>query len=185
SDDVGVVGVQFKLNGTPWGAEDTTSPYSMSWDTKKVDPGTYTIQAVARDAAGNRTTSAPVLVTITKRANVSEPVREGRIYVSVNGSINTALAISNDESDAAVISFYFTDANGVDFGHGAFTLEAKQSSSLFLSEAPFKLAGWIEGTLTFYSSLPVAVAALRSFTNERGDVLTTTLPVISPVTPTA
>src|SRR5262249_10953401 len=39
--------------------------------------------------------------------------------------------------------------------------------------------------LTFYSSLPVAVAALRTLTNEGGDLIMTTLPVTSPVSPTA
>jgi len=185
SDDVGVVGVQFKLNGTNWGAEDTTAPYSVSWNSKKVDPGIYTIQAVARDAAGNRSTSTPVSVTITKRGNISEPVREGRVYVNVNGPVNTALSVTNDESEATVVSFYFTDAAGIDFGHGTFTLEAKQSRSSFLNEAPFNLATLMEGTLTFYSSLPIAVAALRSLTNEGGELLMTRLPVTSPVTPTA
>ncbi|PYQ17752.1 MAG: hypothetical protein DMF81_26955, partial [Acidobacteria bacterium] len=33
SDNVGVVGVQFKLDGNNLGAEDTGAPYSMSWDT--------------------------------------------------------------------------------------------------------------------------------------------------------
>src|SRR5581483_4244983 len=33
SDNVGVVGVQFKLDGANLGAEDTTAPYSISWDT--------------------------------------------------------------------------------------------------------------------------------------------------------
>src|SRR6267154_6341248 len=33
SDNVGVVGVQFKLDGSNLGAEDTTAPYSVSWNT--------------------------------------------------------------------------------------------------------------------------------------------------------
>src|SRR6266850_307509 len=33
SDNVGVAGVQFKLDGANLGAEDTTSPYSVSWNT--------------------------------------------------------------------------------------------------------------------------------------------------------
>ena len=60
SDNVGVVGVQFKLDGANLGAEDTTSPYSVTWDTATVANGTHTLTAVARDAAGNSTTSAGV-----------------------------------------------------------------------------------------------------------------------------
>ena len=64
SDDVGVAGVQFLVNDTPLGAEDTSSPYSLSVDTTPADNGTYTLTARARDAAGNITTSAPVSVTV-------------------------------------------------------------------------------------------------------------------------
>src|SRR6185436_9259233 len=33
TDDVGVAGVQFLLDGQPLGSEDTTAPYGISWDT--------------------------------------------------------------------------------------------------------------------------------------------------------
>src|SRR5205085_816534 len=57
SDNVGVVGVQFRLDGAALGAEDTTAPYSIAWDTTTVANGSHTLSAVARDAAGNTTTS--------------------------------------------------------------------------------------------------------------------------------
>src|SRR5207244_3102792 len=64
SDNVGVVGVQFQLDGVNAGAEVTTPPYSVPWNTTTSSNGSHTITAVARDAAGNRTTSAPVTVTV-------------------------------------------------------------------------------------------------------------------------
>ena len=63
SDNVGVVGVQFKLDGANLGAEDTTSPYSVTWNTTSVANGSHTLAAVARDAASNQTT-APTLTVI-------------------------------------------------------------------------------------------------------------------------
>ncbi len=54
SDNVGVSGVQFRLDGAAIGAEDTSAPYSVSWDTTAATAGTHTLTAVARDAAGNR-----------------------------------------------------------------------------------------------------------------------------------
>src|SRR5205823_5637928 len=48
SDNVGVVGVQFKLDGANLGAEDTTAPYSVSWNTASVTNGSHTLTAVAR-----------------------------------------------------------------------------------------------------------------------------------------
>jgi hypothetical protein len=65
SDNVAVVGVQFKRGGANLGAEDTTSPYSVSWNTAGVANGSHTLTAVARDAAGNSTTSAGVAVTVS------------------------------------------------------------------------------------------------------------------------
>ena len=52
SDDVGVAGVQFRLGAVNLGSEDTSAPYSISWDTTTVSNGSYSITAVARDTAG-------------------------------------------------------------------------------------------------------------------------------------
>src|SRR5712675_3294514 len=51
SDNVGVVGVQFKVDGINLGAEDTAAPYAVSWDTTSASNGSHTLTAVARDAA--------------------------------------------------------------------------------------------------------------------------------------
>src|SRR5439155_3089083 len=63
SDNVGVVGVQFKLDGITLGPEVTAEPYSISWNTTLVSAGIRSLTAVARDAAGNTATSAAVSVT--------------------------------------------------------------------------------------------------------------------------
>ena len=36
TDDVGVAGVQFQLDGVSLGAEDTTAPYELAWNTATV-----------------------------------------------------------------------------------------------------------------------------------------------------
>ena len=64
SDNVGVVGVQFQYNGVNLGSEVASAPYAVTAYTTGVPNGTYTLTAVARDAAGNRTVSAPVTVTV-------------------------------------------------------------------------------------------------------------------------
>jgi len=64
SDNVGVVGVQFQLDGANLGAEDTTSPYSVSWNTTTASNGAHTLSAIARDAAGNKST-ATLSVTVS------------------------------------------------------------------------------------------------------------------------
>jgi hypothetical protein len=64
ADNVGVVGVQFQVDGTNLGAEDTTTPYSISWGSAATANGTHTLTAIARDAAGNTATSAPITVIV-------------------------------------------------------------------------------------------------------------------------
>ena len=68
TDNGTVAGVQFKVDGANAGAEDTTAPYSASWDTFSAGNGPHTLAAVARDAAGNTTTSASVGVTVQNTA---------------------------------------------------------------------------------------------------------------------
>src|SRR5256712_4644676 len=64
SDNVGVVGVQFKLDGANLGPEVTAAPYAISWNTTLVANGTHSLTAVARDAAGNTATATAVSVTV-------------------------------------------------------------------------------------------------------------------------
>ncbi len=103
-------------------------------------------------------------------------LRSGRIYAEVNGPVNTGLAVANPNVEAAVIRFYFTDATG-DFRNGSFTIAGNEQFTAFLNQAPFNGGSAVKGSFTFVSSVPVAVTALRGFTNERGEFLITTLPV--------
>jgi hypothetical protein len=82
SDDVGVVGVQFLLDGNPLGAQDTTPPYSISWNTSSTNDGDHVLTARARDAANNVASSAQVKVTVDK----SPP------DVTITGPTNTNVA---------------------------------------------------------------------------------------------
>lgn len=73
SDDIGVVGVQFKLDGTNLGIEDTLAPYTLTWNSGVVGNGTHTLTAVARDEAGNTTTSAGVTFTVSNGGGTTPP----------------------------------------------------------------------------------------------------------------
>ncbi|MBI3337452.1 MAG: PQQ-dependent sugar dehydrogenase [Candidatus Staskawiczbacteria bacterium] len=64
-DDVGVVGVQFFVDGNPIGLEDTDLPYGVDWDTRTVLNGSHTLTARARDMAGNTTISSNIAVNIS------------------------------------------------------------------------------------------------------------------------
>jgi hypothetical protein len=103
----------------------------------------------------------------------------GRIYAEIEGSVNTGLAIANPNDQAALLNFFFTDANGTDFGAGGFTIGPNQQIAAFLNQSPFNGPSSLRGTLTFRSTNPVAAITLRGFTNERSEFLITTLPVVS------
>ena len=53
SDNVGVVGVRFAIDGAGLGPEDVTPPYVVSWNTRDFANGPHVVRATARDLAGN------------------------------------------------------------------------------------------------------------------------------------
>jgi len=59
-----VAGVQFKLDGANLGAEDSSAPYTVPWNTVTASNASHTLVAVARDALGFQFASDPVTVTV-------------------------------------------------------------------------------------------------------------------------
>jgi arylsulfatase A-like enzyme len=55
-DNIGVLGVRFKLDGADLVPEDTVKPFTVAWNTATVLNGPHTLSISARDAAGNTTT---------------------------------------------------------------------------------------------------------------------------------
>ena len=88
ADNVGVASVQFQLDGANIGSVLTSAPYSFSLNTATYSNGSHTLRAIARDAAGNQSTSIAVTVTISNSTG-SLPL------VSVVASIPTAVLNSN------------------------------------------------------------------------------------------
>lgn len=74
SDNVGVAGVQFLLDGASLGAEVTTPPYQVAWSTTTASNGAHTLSARARDAAGNTATAANVSVTVSNTAGAAPTI---------------------------------------------------------------------------------------------------------------
>src|SRR5262249_23663086 len=100
SDNMGVVGVQFKVDGNNLGAEDTTNPYSVSWNTTTVANGNRTLTAVARDAAGNTKVSSPVTVNVANPEDATPPsTPTGVTATTVSATqINLAWSASTDNT---------------------------------------------------------------------------------------
>jgi fibronectin type 3 domain-containing protein len=101
SDDVQVAGVQFRVDGANLGAEDTSSPYSASWTTSAFPNGSHTLTAVARDSAGQTTTSAPVTVTVSNAAP-PPPTGLAAAYSFNAGSGSTAADSSGNGNGGSI-----------------------------------------------------------------------------------
>ncbi len=103
NDAASVAGVQFKLDGANLGTEDTTAPYSVSWDTKTTTNGTHTLTATARNASG-LTSTATTAVNVQNVAPPTAPTVT--ITTPVNGTTvsGNAQAVSATASDAASVA---------------------------------------------------------------------------------
>src|SRR5205823_12374297 len=99
SDNVGVAGVQFLLDGANLGAEDTAAPYSVAWDTTAATNSTHTLTARARDAAGNQTTSSVVTVTVSNTAPAGLVAAYG-----LNEGTGTTTADASGNSNTGTVS---------------------------------------------------------------------------------
>src|SRR2546425_1767923 len=107
SDNVGVAGVQFKLDGVNLGAEDTVAPYSVSWNTTLATSGTHSLTVVARDAAGNTATSAAVSVTVD-----NTPPAISTVSASNISSAGALITWATDEASDSQVDYRPTTAYG-------------------------------------------------------------------------
>jgi len=110
TDNVGVAGVQFRLDGVNLGAEVATPPYTVTWNTTTAPDGGHVLTAVARDAAGNRATSAGVTVTVANGAAVTGGGATGstapvisQVSLSVTKSGATVGWTTNKPSDSQLV----------------------------------------------------------------------------------
>jgi hypothetical protein len=107
-DNTGVAGVQFRLDGTGLGSEDTSFPYSIGWNTTGVPDGTHVLSAVARDVDGNLATSSAInvrvsnnspAVNIVSPANGSTLPAKGKVTITVNAAAANGISQINIWAD--------------------------------------------------------------------------------------
>jgi glucose/arabinose dehydrogenase/chitodextrinase len=106
SDNVGVAGVQFILDGINLGAEDTSAPYSINWNTTTATNGTHHLSAQARDTSGRiGASSGTFTVTVANSSTPPLPVglvagwnfneSTGTTTADVTGNGNTATLVNS------------------------------------------------------------------------------------------
>ncbi len=83
SDNVGVSRVELFVDGSLVGT-DTTSPYTIAWNTTTSSNGSHSLQTRAYDAAGNVGSSATVGVTVANGSSGGELVVNGGFEGSVS-----------------------------------------------------------------------------------------------------
>jgi hypothetical protein len=64
TDDGGVAGVLFEVDGEAIAAEDLSAPWSVLWNATASGPGAHILTAIARDSAGNAVRSEVVPVVV-------------------------------------------------------------------------------------------------------------------------
>ncbi len=173
TDNVGVVGVQFRLNGNNLGAEDTTTPFSLTWNTIGAAPGKYTFTAVARDAAGNTTSSAPVTGTVPPPPDLTPPtvaLVSPQNATSLNGTITVA-ATATDNVGVVGVQFRLNGNNlgaedtttpfsltwntiGAAPGKYTFTAVARDAAGNTTNSAP------VTGSVPNPTALPLTISKL-------------------------
>jgi hypothetical protein len=157
----------------------------LSVITDGVGVNTATGFATVQPAAGSTTPSGVAIfgyrlnnVLVSEAGVPASPLlQNARIYAEIAGSVNTGLAIANPNNQAASVSFYFTNSSGTDLASGTISVPANGHIAMFLNDPAFNAVTNFQGSFTLSSTVPIAVIALRGFTNERNEFLMSTLPV--------
>jgi hypothetical protein len=109
SDNVAVAGVQFKLDGVSIGTEDTTFPYSITWNASAVSIGSHVLTATARDTSSNTTTSASISVTVNNQADITPPtITNTTASTLTTGTTKVSISVTTNENATCK---YSTTAN--------------------------------------------------------------------------
>jgi hypothetical protein len=104
TDDGSVAGVQFTIDGANVGAEDTTAPYELAWDTLTAANGVHTITAVARDTAGNQATATSVSVTVANDTTApTVALTSPDAETAVTGIVTVTAAVADDVGVVSVV----------------------------------------------------------------------------------
>jgi Bacterial Ig domain len=102
SDNIGVAGVQLKIDGANLGVEITTPPYASTWTSATIGDGAHVLTAVARDAAGNVKTSADVTVTVANGARDTTGPVISQLTASTTSTSMTIGWTTNEPGDTQV-----------------------------------------------------------------------------------
>jgi hypothetical protein len=163
SDNVGVVGVQFKLDGANLGAEDTTAPYSVAWNTTAAAAGSHTLTAVARDAAGRVTTSVARTVTVSNGLTQAV-VWTSLVRVTATGNSLRKTLGCDGCLDAGAVS-----QQRISSGNGSVSFTASETATLRYAGLSRGNGGTGANEIAFAVRLQAGIAEVREKGRYRAD----------------
>ena len=141
TDNVGVTKVEFYINNNKVG-EDTSSPYEYSWNTTGYSNGTYSLKAIAYDAAGNSAVDNDTSVTVSNSSsgdttppsvNITSPSNgatvSGTVTIAASASDNVGVTkvefyINNNKVGEDTSSPYEYSWNTTGYSNGTYSLKA-------------------------------------------------------------
>ncbi|MBI3334127.1 Ig-like domain-containing protein [Candidatus Pacearchaeota archaeon] len=157
SDNVGVTGVTFVLDGNNAGAiDDTTAPYGTSLDTTLITDGTHTLSAIARDAAGNTASDVINFIVNNAGGNATDTTPPAiTVFSPENKTYNTSTIVVNfSASDSSGISsLSFMNDTGITEYTGATTQTASEGSHTWTFIARDNLGNEAHQNVTFAINL--------------------------------
>src|SRR4029079_16720681 len=98
TDDTGVTGVQFLLDGANLGGEDTAAPYAVTWDTTTAADGPHVVSSRATDAAGHSTTASSVGLI------VDNGLPTGSVVINAGASLTNSRSVTLTLSAADTVT---------------------------------------------------------------------------------
>jgi beta-glucanase (GH16 family)/chitodextrinase len=169
SDNKGVAGVQFKLDGANLDTEKTTSPYTLLWDTTKTTNGSHTLTAVARDSAGNQKTSSAVTVAVNNTlSDTQAPSVPSGLSATTVSSSQVRLSWS-PSTDTVGVTGYAVYRGGTQVG--------KTTTTTYVDE------GLAPGTTYSYAVSAYDAAGNSSAKSSGSSAQTTDVPVVDTQNP--
>jgi hypothetical protein len=107
---IGGRGVQFLVDGLPYGNPISTPPYVSLWDTSAVVPGPHWLAAQTQDSTGHFGTSPVFLVTVTNFTTVPPTVQlTGPDPGSIVSAVITVSATAAAQLGIPSVQFYVDD----------------------------------------------------------------------------
>ncbi|MFL6446301.1 MAG: galactose oxidase-like domain-containing protein [Bryobacteraceae bacterium] len=165
SDNVGVTGVQFLIDGSPIGPQLTSSPYEFTWNSAGASNGTHSVSAMAKNSANQTTTSAAVNVTVDNTGSTavvgswSSPTALPAVAVNLILLANNKVLFYQDGATATVWDYLNNTFKAVPFSANLFC-----SAASMLADGRVFVAGGYGGSTFGIANAEIFDPATNSWT---------------------